>query len=501
MAIDTTVPQSPGWWVARLAIKLNDRRKRIDLLARYFQGDPPLPSGAENQKSAYQAFQRKARTNFAELIVAALRERCVIGGFRTSADGDENGDEEAWALWRTAGAPVELADVIETMFALGDAYVIVGRDDDTGELIVTGEDPRQVVTEHDPRQQRKVLAALKLFHDDVEQADFVYLYLPGRVYVARREMKRAPTFGQRTRFNPQSWDWDSARGGAAGQPLPSEDAMPVVRFRNKRGVGEFETHLDVLDRINHMLLQRMVIATMQAFRQRAIKGDLPDRDEHGELIDYDELLAADPGALWRLPEAVELWESGQVDLTPILTSVKDDVLHLAAVTRTPLHMFTPDAAAQGSAEGASLQREGLVFKAEDRIERISVAAAQVLALMFAFSGDTGKAVVSDIEVIWRPAERFSLAERTQAAVAAQSAGVPWRTRMSSIMQFSPAEVARMETERADDQVLATAQANIIAKAQAAQNPDQPTSAPASGQPTPAAQNGAQSGAQPVPARR
>lgn len=484
MPIDIAVPQSPGWWMARLSTKLLGRRDRLNRLANYYQGDPPLPEGAENAKTAYAAFQKKARTNFAELIVEALRERCVQSGFRTGAAGDEDGDAVAWALWKNAGLPVEMADVTESMFALGDAYVIVGLDADD-ELVVTGEDPRQVVTEHDPRQQRKVLAALKMFHDDVAGRDFAYLYLPGVRYVASREMKQPNQTGQQ--FNPVAWDWDTALGGVAGEELP-HNVIPVVRFRNKRGVGEFETHTDLLDRINHMLLQRMVIATMQAFRQRAVKGDLPDRDAEGKLIDYDELLSADPGALWRLPEAVELWESGQVDLTPILSSVKDDVLHLAAVTRTPLHMFTPDAAAQGSAEGASLQREGLVFKAEDRIERISVSAATVLSLMFLFTGDEQRAKISDIEVMWRPAERFSLAERASAAVQAATAGVPWRTRMVSIMQFSPQDMTRMEAERAEDELLAAARA-------AAQQANTP--APADN--TPAGNPQQQPAKQPAPA--
>jgi hypothetical protein len=57
---------------------------------------------------------------------------------------------------------------------------------------------------------------------------------------------------------------------------------------------------------------------------------------------------------------------GQVDLGPVRQAIRDDVQDLAAVTRTPLFYLTPDAA-NGSAEGASLAREGLVFKTEDRI--------------------------------------------------------------------------------------------------------------------------------------
>lgn len=492
MPIDATVPQSAGWWLYRLATKLIQRRERLERLAAYYRGDPPLPTGAENSRDAYQSFVKKARTNFAELIVEALRERCVVGGFRTSAADDEDGDETAWKLWKNAGLTVELADVIETMFALGDAYVIVGKDDD-GELLVTGEDPRQVVTEHDPRQQRRVIAALKLFHDDVTDTDVAYLFLPGRVYRATRTAGRAIATARN--FTGHGWEWDDAAGGADGAALPLTQ-IPVIRFRNKRGVGEFETHTDLLDRINHMLLQRMVIATMQAFRQRAIIGDLPEFDELGKKIDYNEELAADPGALWRLPEAVQLWESGQVDLTPILSSVKDDVLHLAAVTRTPLHMFTPDAAAQGSAEGATLQREGLVFRAEDRQERIGQAASQVLSLMFQLSNDSARGQLADIEVLWRPAERYSLTERASAATQALAAGVPWATRMTTIMQYTPQDLARMEVERADDAVLAPATA-VVQAATPLSGPQRVPNAAgvaATGPTGPQAQSGAPAGA-------
>ena len=60
MPIDATVPQSPGWWLFRLATKLLQRRERIERLAAYYRGDPPLPTGADNAKEAYEAFVRKA---------------------------------------------------------------------------------------------------------------------------------------------------------------------------------------------------------------------------------------------------------------------------------------------------------------------------------------------------------------------------------------------------------------------------------------------------------
>lgn len=441
MTIDVKEPRSDGWWMLRLARKLERRQARLARLHAYYVGDPPLPTGAENAREAYKAFQRKARLNVAELSVEAVRDRMTPIGLQTAVNGDETGDAEAWRLWRATGMGVKVADVLENMLALGDGYMIAGLDEKDG-LVVTAEDPRQVVTEHDPRDQRRTLAGLKMFHDDVEDMDFAYLYVPGGVRVARQPRKAQASRGPR--FSPASWEWDDDLSGDF--PSGLDDVMTVVRFRNKRGIAEFETHMDVCDRINHMLLQRMVIAVMQAFRQRAVKGDLPTvypagHPRAGEEIDYEGLFVADPGALWLIPGAADIWESAQADISPLLAAVRDDILHFAAVTRTPAAMLNPDLANQ-TAEGATFAREGLVFKVEDRIERASEALIDVASLMFRLTGDTERARRDRINVLWAPAERRSLAEKADAASKA-AADLPLRARLITIWQLTPAEADRI----------------------------------------------------------
>jgi Phage portal protein, SPP1 Gp6-like len=494
--IDVHTPLSDGWWLQRLQAKLNSRRPHLDRLDAYFRGDAPLPDGAgPNLRHAYADFQRKARTNWAQLVVESCRERMIPVAFRTAAGGDDNGDEVAGRIWRANGLAVESADVHRTMLSLGDAYVIVGDlDPETGQPVITAEDPRQVVTEHDPRQQRKVRAGLKLFRDDAGGRDLAYLYLPAesaggqaRLRVAYREYIR-PTAAAGA-VPSGSWVWDGALQRRAVAPGPDMTAwewddtlsgqlpfpqVPVVRFRNLGGWGEFEHHLDLLDRLNHTILQRLVIVAVQAYRQRAVKGSLPRTDDDGNDIDYRDLFTADPGALWELPDGVDLWESGQADLTPVLSSVRDDLQALAAVTRTPLHHLQPESANQ-SAEGASLSREGLVFKAEDRIARAGEAWAQVMSLAFRWLGDGERADLLGIEPMWASPDRYSLAERADAAVKAFAAGVPARTTWQYIWQFTPEQVAEMEQQRADDALLAAAQ-------QAAQQAAQPPARPGAGQP-------------------
>lgn len=439
MPIDVSEPYSAGWWAHRLARALESRRSRFDGLSARVRGDPPLPEGPENVREAYRRFQKRARTNYGKLIVAATAERMRVTGFRTGAEGDENGDREARRIWSANRMAVTSADIHQMMLTFGESYGIVGGVvPETGYPLITAEDPRQVLTAHDPADGR-VRAAIKKFRDEEQGRELVYVYLPGEVHVAFRDS----TSRQAVRFNPRSWEWDPGMSG----PLP-HDQVPVVRFANEDLAGEFEPHVDLLDRINFMVLQRMVVAAMQAFRQRAVKG-VPTYDADGREIDYNAIFEADPGALWMLPAGAEMWESGQADLTPMLTSVRHDVQDLAAVTRTPMHYLEPSGENQ-SAEGASLSREGLIFKTEDRVERVKPQWSRLMSLAFRAMGDQQRAAIMSLETMMAPAERHSLSERYDAGLKAKAQGVPWHTRMSDILQFGPDAVARMESERVDD---------------------------------------------------
>lgn len=463
MSIDIMTPYSPGWWLQKCAKKLADRRPRLEKLALYHDGNPPLPVGAESARSAYQAFQKKARTNFAELIVGSVRERCSVRSIRTAVETDIDGDDQAWAMWKENNLDIEFSDVLENMLALGDGYMIVGLDpDDDTQVVITGEDPRQVVTIHNPARQSEVRAALKLFHDPDEQKDYAYLFLQGekgddgvranaRRFVAYRDRKSP---GRTLNFSASSFTWDEDLGGIAGEEL-NHKIVPVVRFRNRRGIGEFEPHLDVLDRINHTLLQRMVIATYQAFRMHAIKvedQDMPDEDpETGEKINYDDILTADPGMFLKVPKNAEFWESQQADMQGVLSSIKDDVLHLAAVTRTPLSVVSPDAANQ-SATGAELIKEGQIFKTEDKQKRAAASLALVYSIAFLCLEDEERAEKRKIVIDFAPSERFSLQQKYDAASKAP-ASVAGETIMSEVLQFSPETIALNKQRVIDDAIV------------------------------------------------
>lgn len=458
--LDVGAPRfSRDWWLARLESRLVDRRgsnltgtrrmpapqfpdqrPTLMLLDAYLRGRPPLPPGAEHWETAMQEFQAMSRTNYAALLVSSKTRRMLPIGFRTAAENDKNGDLVAAEVYRANQLDAAFGQCFGWALGLGSGYMMVGaiRPDADDIPLVTAEHPFEMITADDPATG-VARAALKQWHDEWEDADFSLLLLPGERHLARRDQSR--------------WVWDDGESGAWPEEMGLKETVPAFHFRgSNNGRGEIEPHLDLLDRINHGIFQRIVIQAYQAFRQRAITG-APDTDQYGNEIDYGAILTTDPGAFWRLPEGVEFWESSQIDLRPVLDAIKWDVEALAAVTSTPLYSITPDAA-NGSAEGASLQREQTVFAVLEHRRSVTAQLARVMATAFRVMGDQQRAEVTKIETIWQPAERYGLAERYDAAVKAVSAGEPWGSIGQNILQYTPEEMEWIDQQRLDDLLLA-----------------------------------------------
>lgn len=471
MAIDTEVPQSPGWWLEKLSEKLERRRRHMEPLFDRYNGDAPIPESLEAAPEAAKRFYRTSRTRFAEMIVKAVVYPMKLRSVATAVKSGASGDPEAWDLVRRSGMEYESKAAHRTAFVSGWSYAIVSNYRDKGARY-TAEDPREVVTIQDPVVQSETIAAMKITHDEIEDRDICWLYLPGRVYRCSKEAGASDVLPT---FQPGSFDWDEDAGGANGLAIPGlEDEVPVIPYRNEEGVGEFERHVDILDRIDHLVLQGMVIATYQAFKQRGIKAspeDMPDRDpDTGEDIDYNNVFSADPGALWQLPESAEMWESGAVDLTPVWTGIDRDIHKLSAVTFTPLSMFSPEGQNQ-SAEGANLSREGRTFKIEDRQELFGDSHERALSMLLRIDGQAERADLGQLKFSWKPAERHSLASRAS-AISQLRGTLPFKTLATDVWQASPEEAERMEVLRERDMLL---EASMTLELEA--SPQQTTSTP------------------------
>lgn len=450
MPIDfaTAKPDTPEWWLNYLLARFDmpqrpvsadwrhaagrfpTRRERLDLLWSYNIGRPPLPQVADAYRSIFQDEMRKARSNYAPMCVSAMLDRMELQGISTAADSDANGDDVAAEIADVSNLISGLKDFFGYAFAMSEAYLLIIPPTDRSSVqlpVVKALDPRWAIGEPDPYNPIALRAFLYLTWDPVLQKQQAQLFLPGKRYVATSDAMMA-------------WDWSEAPEDIDG--IDEFGGIPAVRVDNLNGLGEFEPHLDLLDRINDTTLQRMVLTLYQSFRQRAVVIDDEEVEtEDGdaeEEIDWGDILTADPGAVWKLPKGTTFWESNQADLTPIITAKRDDVKEFAAVTTTPLHLITPDAA-NGSAEGASLMREGLNHKVMDRRVRFTPALKLMYKIAFAFAGQPERG--ARIRLLWGSIESNSLADKGSAT--AQSKGVlSTESQLIDIWGKTPEEAAQ-----------------------------------------------------------
>lgn len=448
---------TPDWLLVTLLKEISRGEGRYARLRKYLEGDPPKPEtpngGKDDTWKEFELFRKKARTNFAHLVVAAVVDRTHLVGFRTAAAGDEDGDTEAERLWKLNNMD-KLSDYTHSdALGYGDGYLAI----DTEKQRVKHYRPWQALVINDSFGDPLVGVAVE--HNPMQGRDYAYLWMRQMTDDGNGTGQATLHIAVRDRENK------AYQGGLTGTEVPlgtqmyqrwvwwktidtKQDDLPLFRFENWESVGEFEHHTDVLDRINHMLLQRVVIATMQAFKQRALKGEFPEYDDQGRKIDWNAMFPADPGALWLLPTDSEIWESGQTSIQDILASVKDDVRDLAATTRTPMTYFSPDSA-NGSAEGAELQREGYTSKVNDRKTRFEGTWRSFMSMLFRVNGDTERADPDGLEIIWTPTKELSLSERYSAF--SQAAGgqvsLPLRTIMREVLHFTPKQMRAAELER------------------------------------------------------
>lgn len=442
--IDTQTPGSPGWWFKRLADKQAERLPVLERYQRYGEGEHDLPEGHRRAREVFCQFQRRARSNFTGLVAESVIERARIIGFRAGGELTAEDDADAWAIWQANQMDADFSLLIRAACYMGESYILVQPPDGSAGRypVMSAEDPREFVVEMDPVRKRRVIAALKIWADDIAGERRAVLFLPDSThgFSAPLEEGAAPAWA----------GFDSAPWAHAGESPNPAGRVPVVRVPNRMDLfgntrPEFADVMDIQDRINGQILNRLVIAAMSAHRQRWVKG-VALEDEEGNPLDLV------PGAdlVWNIEsDEAEFGEFSEANLQPILAAVKDDVRDLAAISRTPPHYLLAEFTNTGG-DAFAQSETGHVAKVTERETHYGEAAEDAIRIAYLLMGDAERAAQFDSEVIWADPQYRSLAEKADAAVKLGAAGVPWRTLMLTVMGYTPRQVARMESERTSD---------------------------------------------------
>lgn len=447
-----TAPTRPKWQDKRdRPLEIRPRNEVLDTLWSYYVGDAPLPQIASEYEDVFRDVMRTARCNYAPMCVNAMLDRMELQAVSTAVDDDTNGDDLAAQIMDDSGFIAVAKNLFGFLFAMGESFGMVVPPAAGGNATIHAIDPRRCVGIPDATNPMLLRAALVKVYDPAEDKQTAHMFLPGRRYTVD--------------FDGSNWTVTNEDSPEKIEGLDKLGGIPIVRFENAHGLGEYEPHLDLLDRINDMTLKRIIIAAYQAFRQRALIGDENDDDDDDDTVESADLetedeqqkwaelastiFKADPGSLWKVPDGFKFWESQPLDLTSILTSKRDDVKEFAAVTSTPLHLITPDAA-NGSAEGAGLMRESATSKVRDRRSRVTPPMKLLWRIVFALSGEAARG--TSLKLHWGPIEFRTLAEKASASSQAADT-LSLEQRCQRIWEMSPSETDENINQRAAEAIL------------------------------------------------
>jgi hypothetical protein len=432
--------------LTRLANKLVNRLPMLAQLKTIYDGREKVPGqhvpkALRGLKSAevYERNMAIASLNVSKPMVDSVTVRQRPNGFRLISDSSTR-STEADQMWRQCHMNIKARNLFHLRNLYGEAYMLVS--EGHGSDLVTVGSPWEcamdsshdsaITYQYDDEAKRDIITLYRLERDGDGNPSNVYYKIAYSESATRSILEESDDDSVYALANGETdkiykfgndFQWDGGARESLGYALANE-TLPLWRFSTADGKGLFEAHLASIYRIDQQIFDRVTITMMQAFIQRALKGfkrtTYKENDpavvaglkRAGDPIDMSEMFEQSPAALWLLPEGVDVWESKTVDITPLNGVITSDMKALADVAMTPLGINSSDVG--GSASGADLKRESVIFKAEDLNDRADDGLVAVMKMALGISG-SGNADANEFETLWLPIQPVQFEQPAQDA--------------------------------------------------------------------------------------
>lgn len=452
------LPGEPYWWLRKLINTLLDRQPVLNLRERYTSGDHDLPNGDHRYFQALRTIQRKSRTNYCGLITSAPVERMRIRGFRFGPYGQA--DEDAKRIWMANDMDYQSLLIHQRAATYGVAYALITPAELGSKYpTITAEDPRQCVIYRDPVRPTRALAGLRLWQDEVSGLIMALLYTPDAIYgfegpsvsdIQGKSLQEVKRYLNSLPSGPT--------GFLLTDEMPNElGIVPLVEYVWRPNTGIYpegeagEDIREVQDRINTTVLERMVITRSQAYKQRWVSGLRIQKNKKGMPR-----APFEPGSdiLWVTEnENAKFGQFDETDITPILEAVRDDIIDIASMSKTPPH-YLMGKMANVSGETLTQAESGFVSKTKQRMATMAWSHELVMKICFLYMGDSAKANEVEAQTLWDNPEMIDLESAGDFLSKGAAAGLALELMMDRL-NFTPDEIqfAVQERDRLQQQEL------------------------------------------------
>lgn len=445
-------PLSPEWWLARLYGQLSERRSQIDVFTQYYEGEHPLPWLAPQARDEFRRILRMTRSNYMGLVVDAMVERCKVEGFRLasgslSEDVNDDVDVDAldadtWRIWQANDMDAGSDSVLLESAICGTAYLSMAPNlKDPRTPLIFPEHPSQAIVDYQPGTGRRDRAAgLKVWVDDWTAQMCATVQLPGGIYKYGAEMNRsgAPVWSRREVVG-ETWGGPNLAGEVTLVEVPNNPRMLTG------GVSEIYDVIDIQDRINKTIADRLITQDYGAFPQKWIKA-WPTEDAAGNAVPPIDI-GRNRVVTTDVSEAsFGQWDSAPLD--PYSAAKREDVKDIASRTRTPAQYLLGE---MSNVSGDTLQasQSGLVAKCQGRM-RPWGEGFEDSARVFRRLAGLPDAGAQGMETIWHNPEFRTLGELADATMKQYQTHIIDLRQARENMGYSATQIARMESREALD---------------------------------------------------
>ncbi|WP_328721742.1 phage portal protein [Streptomyces sp. NBC_00247] len=452
MLDETPEIDNPDFWLLRLGRRMRRRERVLDEWWRYYKGRPPLPELPKNAQQAFLDFQRKARTNVCQVIANASVHRLTALGV-TGPDGEPDPDASRWWQQNRLDSRQKLVWRLAMSQSVG--YMLVGehpiRTEENGRPspLVTAEHPRECIVEYDP-ETGEPLVGLKAFPSDIDGYGYAVVFFDD----ARFRYRTTERCGSRLPWGPDSW---VPVGGDQGE---SHDLgmLQLVEFARMPDLGEdpepeFAGVIDIQDRLNLGVLNRMATSRNAGFPQKWIRGHkfAKKKDPVTGLVVVEQPFVPGPSAVWASEgENAQFGQLAAADLSGFLKEHESDVRDALLLSQTPVYYYAGDLV-NISADTIGALDILHVAKIREHIAVFGEGMESVMSLCAAQAGVPEDYV--EAEVRWANPAHASLAVKADAATKLKSIGYPLDV-IAEEMGETPAMVRRITAGAASQALLA-----------------------------------------------
>jgi hypothetical protein len=460
----------PVRWLNELYPALVARERRLRLLEDYYSGKHPLPflteSHTAKMRLEFSRLLNESKSNFMRLVCDAVEERLLIEGFRLSASSSQEADQDTWAMWQQNDMDSQSSIAILESLIKGQSYLSVWGDGENAEIAI--EDACQTIVGYEPGSNyRRRSAALKVWHDDLDNTIRANVYMPRGIYkfVANDggtgAVKAIVTdTADETTFEGSRTPGGSVRVDVAGAATDAPrwvelenqfvenplGVVPIIPLRNRprlgiEGESEISDVITIQNQINAFLFLLALAGYFGAHKQRWATGiTIATNAQTGKP---EELLSG-VDTLWQNenPEG-KFGEFSQTDLAGYIKAIEQKVLHIAVTTRTPRH-YLIEQGQSPSGDAIKSAESGLVSKVTRKMRPFGEAFEETLRLARRFAGQPESP--PDSEVVWADPELRSEAEVVDAAVKKMQIGLIDRWQALEDIGYTQTQIERMRNE-------------------------------------------------------